>query len=348
MKIIIIGGGWYGLHIAYKYQHQYKITILEKKDDIFTGSSYNNQNRLHLGYHYPRSYDTRQLCKNGFEKFVKDYLEVVEDITNNYYLISNNSIIDYNTYKHIFEYEGYVFKEKSNILFNNIQNKIFEVDEKLINHKKAKNFFKENLTNINIIYNYNVVKIEEKCNKIYVNDDIEGDIVLNCTYGQFKWFDDEKKNNSIYEKTISYIYKKIKNTDFDCITIMDGNFASLFIKDKLNNTYSLTHVKYTPLISSTNINDILQYNPDDDRLNKNRKNMENDIKKYFPLYDEYFKYDSYILGYKIKKNDNADCRTCDIYNNGRYISVNGGKITGIYQFFEYVDSYLELFFGKSI
>ena len=43
----------------------------------------------------------------------------------------------------------------------------------------------------------------------------------------------------------------------------------------------------------------------------------------------------------MKKNDNTDCRTCYIYKNGRYISVNGGKITGIYDFAEYLSSHID-------
>ena len=42
-----------------------------KKKDIFNGASGYNQNRLHLGFHYPRSKKTRIQSKVGFYKFIK-------------------------------------------------------------------------------------------------------------------------------------------------------------------------------------------------------------------------------------------------------------------------------------
>jgi L-2-hydroxyglutarate oxidase LhgO len=69
LKIVIIGGGWYGCYSALLLQDKYDVILIEKNDDIFKESSYYNQNRLHLGYHYSRNFNTRNLCKNGFNKF---------------------------------------------------------------------------------------------------------------------------------------------------------------------------------------------------------------------------------------------------------------------------------------
>lgn len=341
MKLVIIGGGWYGLHIAYKYQNIYDIIVLEKNNDIFTGSSYFNQNRLHQGYHYPRSYKTRKLCKDKNIMFMNDYSHIVDDIQNNYYLISNESFIDYETYINIFRYDEYDFTEKKNDYFTNIQKNIISCNEKIINHQKAKDFFKENIKNCKIKCNFEVKKIEKiKGNKMLINDEIECDFVINCTYGQSTFYDDEK-GDIIYEKTISHIYKKIKDVSFDCITIMDGNFPSLFIRNKEENLYSLTHVKYTPLLKSNSLKNILTFVPTEDDVNNNKLNMENDMKKYLSSFDLCFEYVGYYFGYKLKKNDNSDDRTCNIYHNENYISVNGGKITGIYDFEIFLNNYLD-------
>jgi len=137
-NIIIIGGGWYGCHIAlFLKSSGYNVTIIEKNSEIFDNSSFYNQNRLHLGYHYPRDYNTRSLCKNNFDKFVEKYNCVIDNIENNYYLISKSSIIDYKTYKSIYKYEN----------FNNMaktQGKL----EKVLN---SSNFMQ---IKVNIIYIY--------------------------------------------------------------------------------------------------------------------------------------------------------------------------------------------------
>jgi L-2-hydroxyglutarate oxidase LhgO len=105
--IIIIGTGWFGLHTALLLEQKYNVLILEKNSTIFNNSSNFNQNRLHLGYHYPRSYKTRELCLKGYTKFINKYRELIDFIDNNYYCISNDSLIDYNTYKQIYNTSNY-------------------------------------------------------------------------------------------------------------------------------------------------------------------------------------------------------------------------------------------------
>ena len=86
MNIIIIGTGWYVLHTYLFLKEKLKnanINILEKNNELFKNSSNYNQNRLHLGYHYPRSYKTRKLCIEGYYKFISKYRELVDFIDNN-------------------------------------------------------------------------------------------------------------------------------------------------------------------------------------------------------------------------------------------------------------------------
>ena len=74
MKIVVIGGGWYGMHIYRVLKKCDKVDLLVlEKNTLFEGSSLNNQNRLHLGYHYPRSFKTRTLCMKYYKEFIKNY-----------------------------------------------------------------------------------------------------------------------------------------------------------------------------------------------------------------------------------------------------------------------------------
>jgi hypothetical protein len=67
------------------------------------GASGNNQNRLHLGFHYPRSYKTRIQSIKGFNEFVKKYPKFSNKIEKNLYFIANHNknITDFDTYKSI-------------------------------------------------------------------------------------------------------------------------------------------------------------------------------------------------------------------------------------------------------
>ena len=55
---VIIGGGFYGAAIAVylaKQRGLKRITLIEREPTLLARASYNNQARVHNGYHYPRS-----------------------------------------------------------------------------------------------------------------------------------------------------------------------------------------------------------------------------------------------------------------------------------------------------
>lgn len=346
MKIIIIGAGWYGLHSYLYLKNKYKnfnITILEKEITFFNNSSNYNQNRLHLGYHYPKSYKTRDLCKKGYYKFIKQYYETIDFIKNNYYLISNESILDYKTYLKIYSNDkNYNHTLINNNFFKNIEGEIINTKEQIINSNKVNNYFKKNMDFSKIFFGYEVknIKILKSKKKIIINNNLICDIIIDCTYNKFNMI-----KNTIFELTISLVYIRFNfNDSFDSITIMDGDFFSLFPRNSSKKIYTLTHVKYTPLVKSFNIEDIYKYNLTYEKIMEIKNNMEKDVIKYYPNFHKNFKFKSYFTSYKCKINNNNNSRECYIQENDNIISVLCGKITGIY----HLENYLNLFFDKYI
>lgn len=321
MNIAIIGSGWYGCYIAEYITNNYKninITIIDKNKDIFENSSYSNQNRLHMGFHYPRSDITIKKCIESFNIFKKKYEKLLEKIDKNYYVISNNSKINFDDY--IKKYNKFNIKYQiiNGNFLKNTNNKFINTEEMFINFEKVKKYFKNKLKNIKFKFNYKVVKIENNKTGVVINNELYFDRVFNCTYNQI-----QNTKNVIYEKCLSLLYIKKKETFFDCLTIMDGDFFSIYkFTDKY---YSLTNVKHTPLIKSNNfniVNDFQNYSIYD-KIN----NFESEVKKYFPDFKKYFKYNSFILSYKCKnisKNDDRDLNV-DIDNN--VIHIWCGKIS---------------------
>lgn len=344
-NIIIIGAGWYGCHIAMilKQYPEYNITIIDEKKEIFNNSSYYNQNRLHYGYHYCRNYNTRQLCKNNYNLFIDKYNFAVNYINNNYYLIANNSIIDYTTYTHIYKYENYNFDTIDNNIFTNICNNIILVNEHVINSNIIKNYFTENLKDINIIFNTKIIKYIKNDSHIIVYDNMNNmymcDILLDCTYNQLGL----SKKNYIYELTISLIFEKINETEFNGITIMDGAFCSLYPYDISKNLFTLTDVEYTPIISSTNYRDIENYILTDYIVEDIKTKMCNKLLSFYPAFKDNFKYISFFLSKKTKLVSSTDSRDiCIDLIEENVISVNCGKIYGIFEFEKYILNYLNL------
>ena len=342
-KIIIIGSGWFGCHIASILKEKYNVTIIEKNNNIFDNSSYYNQNRLHLGYHYCRNYNTRKLCKQKYERFLEKYQLLVDDIDKNYYVISNNSILDYQTFINIYNYEKYDFEILENIYLDNIDGNIIDVKEKIINSEKAKSYFKEELKNITQIFNTKVANYTKLDNKIMVeteNKDIyECDILLDCTYNQLGL----SKKKYIYENTISLLFEKKKESFLNALTIMDGEFSSLYPRDILNNIYTLTDVENTPLIKSICYKDIENYQITENIILNVKEKMIKKIELYYPDFQDNFQYKGYFLSKKTKMlsfSDSRDITVEEIEKN--VLTVNCGKIYGIFDWEDYVINYLQL------
>jgi L-2-hydroxyglutarate oxidase LhgO len=145
MKFIILGAGWYGNFAGLLLKKlNVDFIILEKQNDIFRGSSSKNQNRLHQGYHYPRSQNTRDECIYGYNMFTKLFNFMTYTVKNNYYLIEKKSNISFQNYIQIYNHLNFSIVNDLNLNMDNIEG-IIKCDEKLINHNNAYHYFKKML-----------------------------------------------------------------------------------------------------------------------------------------------------------------------------------------------------------
>lgn len=71
---IIFGAGLYGLYAAQKCGAAgQRVLVLERDPGPFMRATYINQARVHMGYHYPRSYSTAIKSAHYFQRFCRDY-----------------------------------------------------------------------------------------------------------------------------------------------------------------------------------------------------------------------------------------------------------------------------------
>lgn len=327
MNIAIIGGGWVGCHLAYKLKTNHKVTIFEKNGSIFTETSYNNQNRLHLGFHYARNYKTRKLCLDTFDKFMFDYEHLTDTVNNNLYCVpTHSSILDFETYLQIFNGFSY---EKVNSSIVEIPNCI-KTHERYIDFKKVKNFFQEELQSI-------VINKEIKFDDLSLLQE-DFDLVVNCTNNQLML------NNCVdcfYELTVSMIYEKINLVGFGALTLVDGPLFSIYPYH--NTLYTVTDVEYTPIKKFTNtedINEFIKNEITDNFINEIKVKIENKISNHYPEFCKNFKYVSYFLSTKSKINDLSDDRYPIITQKENLINCFTGKIQGIYIIEDYINNYL--------
>jgi hypothetical protein len=322
MNIAIIGGGWVGCHLAVKLKNTHKITIYEKNKTLFEETSYNNQNRLHLGFHYSRNFKTRKLCLNTFDRFLKDYSFLTKELPKNLYCIpENESIIDYDTFKEIFN--KYDIEEISTDL-KNIEGCV-KTNERFINFKHANSFFNNELRDLVINETIDTVKLKKL--------QTEYDLIINCTNNHIK---DKNKLNSFYESTITLIYEKINETEFDALTLVDGKLFSIYPYQ--NNEYTVTDVEHTPIKKFKSVKKLNQFinQFNTDIVKKKQTLIESRIKKYYGNFTNDFKYKSYLLSTKSKIENLSDDRSPIISNEGNLVNCFTGKIQGIYLIEDYL------------
>lgn len=323
MKIAIIGGGWLGCHIASKLKLQnHNVTIFEKTN-IFSGSSFYNQNRLHKGFHYSRNQKTRKLCYDTFNLFISDYKHLINDIPNNYYVIpQDKSLIDFETFKGIFNYENIPFIEADLDLLSNIEGSII-VDEKYINPIKTKEYFEDVLKENIVIKEISVKDLDILSKK--------KDLVINVTNNVL-----QPLSNHYYELSLTLIYEKIIESDFGSITMVDGPLFSIY--PYKNREYTVTDVQYTPLYVSKDINDIKKYKStvNDTIINNIRSKIEEKILYYYGGFKTHFNYKKYYTSIKVKKFSESADRSPTIVQNNNIITCTTGKIQGIYILENYI------------
>ena len=203
---IIIGAGLYGLYSALECgKRGQKVLVIEHDDAPFKRATYINQARVHMGYHYPRSFSTAIKSAHYFKRFNEDFR--CEDVAVNRYFKAG------------------------------VCDGAFLTEEYTYDAQILKQYFLDALgplKNVTIKFGCNIKKIEKEpdCYTIYLEngEKYSSDFVLNATYASvnqiLKHLDYEpfKIKYELCEIIICDINEKLRGTG---ITVMDGPFFLL-------------------------------------------------------------------------------------------------------------------------
>jgi len=88
---IIIGGGTYGCFAALRLAELFGsagVLVIEQEPDIMLRASYNNQARIHNGYHYQRSVLTALRSRINAPRFIAEFKDAIVTDFEQYYAIS--------------------------------------------------------------------------------------------------------------------------------------------------------------------------------------------------------------------------------------------------------------------
>lgn len=260
---IIIGAGLYGLYSALHCAKKGEtITVLEYDNEPFKRATYINQARVHMGYHYPRSYSTAIKSANYFNRFNEDYGFCVHNTFDKLYATSADF-----SWSNAQQFKR--FCQAANIKCDEVN------PEKYFKPYMCDGAFltQEYTYDAHILRDYLVSELDKYPNahiqycsrikNIYPKDDVyvielesgeifESAFVLNSTYASVNQilnklgFEPFKIKYELCEIILCKVNDALKNIG---ITVMDGPFFSIMPFGKTG-YHSLTSVTFTPHVTS--------------------------------------------------------------------------------------------------
>lgn len=317
-KIKIIGAGLFGCCIAKELvKDGNDVTLIEKGSDIMQGASKYNHNRIHFGYHYPRSVDTAKQSLEGLVSFLMEFRDSIVSGFPNYYMVSKRgSNVTPQEYVNFCNEVGigYDFKyPNSNMINKDKINLSIKVNEVIYDYDILKEIVKDGLNDVNL-----------KLNTEF-NGDISGyDYIINTSYANIN-----KINNLMGAPELNLKFQDVIIPIFKMeherlgLTVMDGPFCSIMPRGKNPNEFLLYNAKYS-IISERFKND----------FNGVFKvpcvnNIYKHSAKYFPFLSEVEECGWWRTIRALPINDN-DSRLSEIFmnkNHPKIINVLSGKIS---------------------
>jgi len=320
-KIAIIGAGIFGCSIALELEKEgYEIILFEKEDDIMQLATKNNHNRIHYGYHYPRSLETVKQSLDGLLSFLPKYSEAILFGLENYYAISKyNSLTNSSQFKEFCKEAGIGYKSKfpgKNIMNSDLIEDSFLVEEPIYDWTKLHSIVKEKINNSNIKINFS---------SDFTKSSESFDFVINCTYANIndicKFMNLPLQKFKMQDVIIPIFESNIERVG---LTVMDGPFCSVMPKGFEKNKFLLYHAKYS-IIEENNIGKVLS---NKDLANYTDK-IINDSKRYFPFINDasishYWRTNRAI---PINNNDQRLSEIITYKENPNFITIFSGKVT---------------------
>lgn len=256
---IIIGAGLYGLYAAlFCGKRGQKVLVIENDPEAFSRATYINQARVHMGYHYPRSFTTAKKSADYYDRFLQDYAFCIHQEFDKIYAVSKHF-----SWTDAAQFEKFCKDTKIPCEPINIKNYLktefcegaYLSRECTFDAKELRDYFLQKLqplSNVTLLYNSYIEKVAEE-NENYVltlnnNRIVVAPFVLNTTYAStnqiLKLFGAEplKIKYELCEVILCEVSDNIKNVG---ITAMDGPFFSLMPFGH-SGYHSLTAVNYTP------------------------------------------------------------------------------------------------------
>lgn len=328
---IIIGGGFYGCMIALHFTAQgKKVLILEKEKDLMLRASFNNQARVHNGYHYPRAMMTAESSHKNYERFVGEFPECVKDGLLMSYAIAKGSKTSPVEFEQIYGRIGSPLsmpeRRVSELLNMDLIDSVYTVKEQVFDADILRELLRKKLerAKVEVRYDSEVIRVYKGGVELE-SGNLEAKRIVNCTYSNI--------NKLLKASGLEELPIKIENTVMPLIkvpdafaelgvTIMDGDYFAV-MPFPARGLHTVHHVKYTPLGDTQAIlEDIVRFIPCMEKAE---------------LIDEIKEEKAILLANE--EDDGRPSLYRENYGFGGFDIVMGSKIDTVYDVFERLDGF---------
>lgn len=361
----IIGGGFFGCYLALELRRMHpdrSVVILEREPDLMRRASYNNQARIHNGYHYPRSLLTALRSHENFDRFVSEFGPCVDDKFEKYYAIgriqSKVTAAQYETFiKRVGSPIERAAPEIRRMFSKDYIEDVFKVREYAFDAVVLKKLVAKRLENaqVKVMLHTEVETVEQISSgqdklRVNVRDrqtkrkaEIDANTAFVCTYNTINTILHRSGFQTIplkHEWTEMAVVRVPKELEKVGVTVMCGPFFSFMPFPPLG-LHTLSHVRYTPhtyWYDSDGQVDNEKYFEEADR-DSAFLCMKKDASRYMPAVAD-FKYERSIWEIKtvLPKSEADDSRPILFRKDAGGVEnlhcVMGGKIDNVYDLWE--------------
>ena len=265
---IIIGAGLYGLYAAdFCAKRGERVLVLEYDAQPFMRATYINQARVHMGYHYPRSYATAIKSAHYFNRFNEDFGFCVHETFDQIYATSSRfSWTDAVQFQQFCDNAGILCESVNpgRYFQDGMCDGAFLTQEYTYDAIILRDYFLEQLRGhgdrVTMICGARIGRITEKMGRVGIvlsnGERYQTRYLLNATYASTNQLLAQMDRSSTYSPIrIKYELCEIilcevtENFKGIGITVMDGPFFSIMPFGKTG-YHSLTSVTFTPHVTS--------------------------------------------------------------------------------------------------
>ena len=337
MDVLVIGGGIFGTTIASELsENGSNVTLVEKESAIMTAASKVNHNRVHFGYHYPRSPETARQCLDSIPSFLMHYGDAVVSGFPNYYAISSEgSFITPDQFTDFCKEVKIDFREEypSEMLLNKERlSASFRVREPIFSTEKLSELVHLRLhqAGVGVLTNSEISSAKKSSSggySVVINGQrCTFDKVINATYAGLNVVNrlfNVRPRELRFEKTVIPVFRyPLARVG---LTVMDGPFCTIMPNGRNSEEFLLWHVDGCVLSNATALENLRELSMSDKEISERIFHMSSG---FMPFMKD-VEFCSLMKTTKAVYENKYDARVSEIHtyeDDPDFVSVLSGKI----------------------